>query len=488
MVTFPGNTRIRTAHCMLVFLLLLCTPGLKAQAPVAPPSSSVQREPASAERQYFRMETAIGDDYFDGHDSVQRIRRHMEIVRSLGIRYLRCAFSWNGIEPERGQYRFEFWDELATEAQKSGITLIPYVAYTPKWAASKEGDFWKQPPQHPEDFARIMRTLAVRYRGKITHWELWNEPDNKEYWDGSADQYAVTMIAGAKAVREVAPEDTLVLGGMTHGSSDFFEVLLSKYHLENYVDVLALHAYPESWNEDRAEATFGPWIAQMHKVAERSGRKLWLNEMGYADYRYRWNEASLWGTNVYYSYEHTRQYQANFLFKSFVLTLATHDVSLAGWYRIDDFRENDPRMPQDKVNDHLGIMDASGKPKPAYFALRFYNLLFSRPTRVVLSRDADSGSYAVVRVFQRKDKNLIVVGWLRSSNYNEVKNHSGLLVDSRREQVNLALPCTAIRLSTFDVLGKRIATVQPRSSVIRNMPLAGDRVYVGEVTCSKSLH
>lgn len=430
------------------------------------------------------METAIGDDYFDGKDSVERIRRHMKIVRSLGIRYLRCAFSWNGIEPERGQFHFEFWDNLVAEAQRSGVTLIPYVAYTPKWAAGKEDKFWEQPPQDSADFASIMRTLTLRYRGKITHWELWNEPDNREYWDGSADQYAVTMIAGSKAVREAAPEDTLVLGGMTHGSSDFFRVLISKYHLEQYVDVLALHAYPESWNEERAEATFGPWIEQMHEVAERSGRKLWLNEMGYADYRYQPNKASLWGTDVYYAYEHTRQYQANFLFKSFVMTLATHDVSLAGWYRIDDFRDTDPRMPEDKVNGHLGIIDAAGRPKPAYYALRFYNSLFAQPNRVVLSRDPNPHSAAVVRVFQFRNGRVIVVGWLRSSNYDEVKNHSGVLVDRRREKVNIALPCTAIRLSTFDVLGKRAATLHPRSAVIRNITLEGDRVYVGEVTCS----
>jgi beta-glucosidase/6-phospho-beta-glucosidase/beta-galactosidase len=168
------------------------------------------------------MPTAIGDDYFDGNDSADRISRHIRVARALGVRYLRCAFSWNGIEPERGKYRFAFWDRLVQEATRSGIVLIPYVAYTPKWAASNAAEFWKQPPADPGSYARIMRILAQRYRGKVRHWELWNEPDNREYWAGSADQFAATVIAAAEAVRQAAPEDVLVLGGMSQGPGEFF--------------------------------------------------------------------------------------------------------------------------------------------------------------------------------------------------------------------------------------------------------------------------
>ena len=49
------------------------------------------------------MPTGIGDDYFDGTDSAVRIRRHMQTAKAVGVRYLRCAFSWNGIEHEQGK-------------------------------------------------------------------------------------------------------------------------------------------------------------------------------------------------------------------------------------------------------------------------------------------------------------------------------------------------------------------------------------------------
>ncbi len=429
------------------------------------------------------MATAIADDYFDGNDSIDRVRRHLKIARALGVRYLRCAFSWNGIEPERGKYRFAFWDGLAKEAKGAGITLIPYVAYTPRWAANRSDGFWKQPPADSGDYARFMAVLAERYRRTIRSWELWNEPDNREYWNGSPDQFAAMAIVAAEAVRKVAPEDQLVLGGMSGGPDSFFDALISKHHLDRHVDVLALHAYPESWNEERAETVFGPWIERMHQVARPSGRKLWLNEMGYADSRYQPNHASSWGTNTYYAYEHTRRYAADFLFKSFVMALASNEVSLAGWYRIDDFAENDPRMPSDKVNDHLGLLDTNGHPKPAFLALRFFDSLFSKPVRT-LGNSSSPGSQAVVRVFQRKDGAVIVAGWIRSSNYNEVNVHSGMLADHRRERVNIPLPCPAARVTSYDVLGNKLSTGYPRRRALRGIELMGDHVYLAAVACA----
>lgn len=476
---------IRLPVTFRIFLSVVVFATLSPARVATPPRSYKHADVAAVARGYFQMQTAIGDDYFDGHDSIQRVRRHLKIARAVGVHYLRCAFSWNGIEPEPNEYHFEFWDKLVDEASRAHIELIPYVAYTPRWAARTEENFWQQPPKNPTMFADFMRILAARYRGSIRHWELWNEPDNKEYWNGSPDDFATMIVVAAKAVREVAPEDVLVLGGMSQGPGSFFDVLISRCHVEQYVDVLALHGYPESWHEQRAETVFGRWIYEMNAVARRSNRVLWLNEMGYADYRYQPNHASLWGTNTYYDYEHTRRYAADFLFKSFVMTLASGDVSLAGWYRIDDFREDDPRMPVDRVHDHLGVMTVNGKRKPAFYALRFFDSLFSEPVHVADNHTiTPPNSQAVVHVFQRRDAKVIVAGWLRSSHYSELAVHSGMEHDLRRERVNVALPCTANEVDTFNALGKPLTRRHTQVRRLRNVELRGDRVFIAEANCA----
>ncbi|HEX6881402.1 MAG TPA: beta-galactosidase [Terriglobales bacterium] len=454
---------------------------------------AVAQSPAPArtpekQKPLIRMATAIGDDYFDGRDTRARVRRHLEIAQELGVEYLRCAFSWNGVEPQQGKFEFAFWDMLVDEAQKAGIEVIPYVAYTPEWAARDGKEFWKQPPKDPRLFVDLMTALATHFRGRIHSWELWNEPDLPEYWQGTPDEFASMIKMGAEAVRTADPSAKIVLGGMSLGPGKFFRELVQKHDIGQYVDVIAMHAYPESWHEARAETVFHEEVQEMEKLIQSgTPRPLWLNEMGYADYRYEPNHASGWGTNVYYDYEHTARYAADFLLKSFLMTAASGDVRLAGWYRIDDFRESDTRMPQDKVHDHLGVERVDGTLKPSFYAFRFFDRLLSKPFRPVddeVTVTAPNDSQAVVHSFLREDNSVVIAGWLRSSEYDEVPVHTGMVKDRRLEKVTVALPCTASEVTWYDALGQRKKVSRAQVRQLRDVVLTGDRVNVAVVQCS----
>jgi polysaccharide biosynthesis protein PslG len=479
-------------------IVLVCSLETQAQAPAIGVTSGralplnrfeVSRETQTDPSGYFRMATAIGDDYFDGRDTRERVRRHMRVARDVGVRYLRCAFSWNGIEPEEGKFQFAFWDMLVEEAEKAGIKLIPYVAYTPEWAARSPEQFWQQPPRDSAMFATVMKALAARYRGRIASWELWNEPDLKEYWQGTVDEFAELVKVGAAGVRDGDPKAVTVLGGMSHGPAEFFDTLMTRHHIYRWVDVIAMHGYPESWDEDRAEAVYGARVAKMENEIRRSGSQLdlWLNEMGYADYRFQAAHASEWGTNAYYDYEHTKKYAAEFLLKSMLMTAASGDVSLAGWYRIDDFRHSDRRMPADKVHYHLGLVDVNGRPKPEYYAMKFANRLLDQKLR-----PADSSttvkrapqSQAIVHAFETPEGKVIVTGWLRSSEYKEVNRHTGMEKDRRHEQVDVTLPCRAKEWTTFSATGRKLGFLKAQSRAMYDVPLSGNRVFVAIAQCA----
>lgn len=449
---------------------------------------SASRESATDPMGFYFMPTAIGDDYFDGTSSIARLRRHFAIARRAGVKYLRCAFSWNGIEKEEGKYDWRFWDTLVALAAQNKIQMIPYVAYTPAWAARDAKDFWKQPPRDPKLYADFMFTLATRYRGQILSWEIWNEPDNKDYWLGTSAEFAELVMQAATRIRQADPSAVLVLGGMANGPSDFFRALITQHHLDRYVDVVAMHAYPESWLNGPAELIFQQWVPQMHQLIaeDGSGDDLWLNEMGYPDYRFRPAQASIYGTSVFYSYEHTRRYQAAMLFKMEVMALASQQISLTGWYRIDDFPLSEKRLGPDLVNYHLGVVDWRGRAKPALFALRFFNRLFDQPTRLLhLPITRAENSQAIVNVFQTKDRRVIVVGWLRSPLSDEVPEKTGMLIDHRAETVSARLPCSGARLAgSYDVEGTIVkSAAQAGRGILRNMRLSGSRVFIAELQC-----
>src|SRR5437879_4350172 len=150
-------------------------------------------------------------------------------------------------------------------------------------------------------------------------------------------------------------------------------VLISEYHIAEYVDVIAMHAYAESWDEDRSEEVYQQRPEHMYDLARATGVDLWLNEMGYADYRSSPAHASQYGTNIYYKYEHTPEYSAAFLLKSHLMSLASGRLSMTGWYRIDDFPLENKRVSEDQVNYHLGLTDTKGMRKPAFLAFQLFN-------------------------------------------------------------------------------------------------------------------
>jgi hypothetical protein len=438
---------------------------------------------------YYWMPTAVADDYFDGTSSRARVRRHLKLARDVGAKYLRCAFTWNAIENKRGRYNWRFWDMLVNESSRAGIILIPYVAYTPEWAAGNPDQFWKRPPTDPKLYAEFMYKIASRYRGRIPSWEIWNEPDIAEYWMGTPDQFAELVTLAAASIRRADPDATLVLAGMSKGPSPFFAQLIAKHHIDRVVDIIAMHGYPESWLEERAETVYQSWVNEMNALLDGndSQRDFWLNEVGYADYRYSAMKANKYGVSAVFPHEHTRSFAATSLFKAQTMALASGRVSLTGWYRIDDFDPRTTKFSDDHVNFHLGLMDARHKPKPTFLALKFFNQLFSQPTRAIVphSFTPSLDSDAVLNVFQRKNGDVIVVGWLRSLNRDET-DADGHEADLRHTSASVELPCASVSdVKVSDAQGHlRSDETSFQSGWLSGISLSPDEIFVAEMNCS----
>ena len=257
---------------------------------------------------------------------------------------------------------------------------------------------------------------------------------------------------------------------MAYGPQEFFQHLMSKYHIDRYVDVIAMHAYPESWMNERAETVFQQWVPAMHQLieADRSGDALWVNEMGYPDYRLSANRASIYGVPVFYKYEHTRLYEAAMLFKFEVMAFASGQVTLTGWYRIDDFAPGHEKLGSDFVNYHLGLVDASGKPKPTLFALHFFNQLFGHGAILIHPREKlPVRSRSVVYAFLTRQNRLLLIGWLRSSK----------MLKSLTRPGSYKTAALSMSPSICPVLVSRQSAISILKVIIRRLKLSCSRIH-----------
>jgi hypothetical protein len=309
------------------------------------------------------------EDYPEESRSLANARRDLEVVKTNGLSVLRVAFGWDSIEPKKGQFDWSFWDEFVQMATgEFGIRLIPYICYTPKWAASvADEDSWRQPPRDPTDFGNFMQQIVTRYKGRINSWELWNEPDNPHYWLGSLEEFTALVSAGAAGVQKADPSAKIVLGGMAW-NLQFLEGVITNRPLAGQIDIINLHNYYETWSTDPIERLPEyTGFARDILTAKDLRLPLWLAELGYSSYR-RGNKIS-GQYSAYHDFEHSAEHQAESLLRMLVLARASGHVSLFAWYRINDLPPSQ-EVIGDVNNRHLGVLDAQGRPKPALASLR----------------------------------------------------------------------------------------------------------------------
>ncbi len=134
---------------------------------------------------------------------------------------------WFGLEPRRGAWSFWKFDTAMRLMEAHGIDVLYTLGQTPTWASSNPGK--KGPyvygqnaaPRNLADWENYVRTVAQRYRGRIRHYELWNEPSVREADGDKADFTAAELVAmGESAYRilkEIDPRAKLASPAMVGG-------------------------------------------------------------------------------------------------------------------------------------------------------------------------------------------------------------------------------------------------------------------------------
>lgn len=408
--------------------------------------------------EFYHVPIGLCEDYPEESTTMEIIRGDMEMLKRTGIRLLRISFGWDGIETERGKYHWGFWDEYVRIAvDEYGITLVPYICYTPAWNSTGDTtNYWNHTPVDYTAFGAFVEALVTRYRERIKTWELWNEPDIKEYWSGNAADLAKLTKIGAEAVRKGDPGAKVVLAGLA-AHTDFTLSLFRDHGISPYVDVVNCHSYFETWNGDPIESVVG-YVNTLSEIIRKYGNRqsLWMAEVGYSTFR----RPDGYVSNSYrstYAYEHTPAYQATALWRTLTLLLSTEKLAAVTWYEIKDLPAGE-NVIGDVNNRNLGVDYVGYRPKPAEGALKFFNAFFGQKSKCIDSGTEirrTIGSESEVHAFVMEDGSVAVVGWLKTHiKAKEQPAESGNLTDGRRERIELSLPMPrATRAVVYDEQG-----------------------------------
>jgi hypothetical protein len=196
---------------------------------------------------------------------------------------------WPDIEPSKGTWRFDALDKDVALAQQNNTDILLTLAVTPQWASAhpdvKSG--WQQPgltsePLDMEDWRAFVRQVATRYKGRIHAYEIWNEPNLKQYWVGNTDQLIALVREAHDIVKGIDPTAIIVSPAATTSAGiGWLDDFLHKGGAR-YVDVIGYHFYvfpqpPES---------VADLVQKVKQTLANNGagdKPIWGTEMGWAE-------------------------------------------------------------------------------------------------------------------------------------------------------------------------------------------------------------
>lgn len=197
------------------------------------------------------------------------------------------AIYWAEINSAPGIYDWSRFDEILVAAQRNQVDVVFNLAFTPRWAASvpdaapafSRGA--SSPPSDIRHWEAFITAALQRAAGRIRYWEIWNEPEDPNYYSGDV----ATMIRLQQRAYEIIKDSDPSLQVITPsfiGTADGF-----RWQAEflaagggKYADIIGFHGY---WDDPKPEALI-PIMVRLKTLLEQhglAGKPLWDTEAGW---------------------------------------------------------------------------------------------------------------------------------------------------------------------------------------------------------------
>jgi hypothetical protein len=252
------------------------------------------------------------------------------------------------------------------EALIRGLDVLLTVHRTPDWANGGQGT--GVPPDDPADFAAFAGWLAGHFRGRVSAYEVWNEPDPRQsYWTGTVAQYVELLRRAYVEFKRADPAAEIVLGGPSSNDAGWIAEVYAA-GAKPYFDVLATHPYqavadkpPE--HEQRRRDARRHWLTDFPSVRDvmarhgDSDKEVWFTEFGWSSHP-NGEDLQDWQLGV------SERQQAEFLVRALRHIDANYgSVTRAYWYNERN------RTDSDIHTNNYGLLRADLSPKPVYEAV-----------------------------------------------------------------------------------------------------------------------
>lgn len=297
------------------------------------------------------------------------------------------------------------YDLMVDALCAKGISVLGLVDY--KSLERQDFDDPATAVAYWQAFSQQVAGLVAHFAGRVTYWEVWNEPDNRAAAFVRPELYAPLLTESYEAIKMANPSTKVLFGGLASAWDPAFTYLNSVYEQWNVLetmphpfDYLAIHPYTDGMEEFGGHGldpriymhttVNGPTIldkfTNLLADSQDGEKKFWVTELG-------WN-SSYESTNGIPCQAHTfvtEAQQAAYLKPGFDILL--HEVYLADgsttavekvfWYQYMDVGIENfcPPPPASISNRGLITLASPDESRDWLFGLYRSNKVTPKPVR-----------------------------------------------------------------------------------------------------------
>jgi xylan 1,4-beta-xylosidase len=302
----------------------------------------------------------------------------------LGFRYVRfhglLCDDVGVLVRHKDRFLYSFFNADAILDYLLSIGMRPFVelSFMPSAIASGAKTVFHYrgnvtPPKDYDEWEELIRRLAAHWverygADEVRRWffEVWNEPNLKDFWAGGQQDYFRLYAHTARALKRV--DDGLLVGGPATAKEEWIDEFLDFCAYDGLpVDFVSTHHYPNDviWYEDQDTET---QLAAGQRSQLRDGiRDARRRARGRPLHYTEWNCSS----NPRYPPQ-DEPYAAAFAVKS-VMEAAGLVENYSFWTFSDLFEEN--YFPSVPFHGGFGLLNVHGIPKPTYRAFELLHRL-----------------------------------------------------------------------------------------------------------------
>jgi len=146
-----------------------------------------------------------------------KIQRTLQMVREMGSPWIVEYFPWGYYEPQEGRYQWGHPDTVINHAVAQGLTVIARIDFVPEWARPPETTYRHLDRDHYDDYADFVAAFVERYRGRVEHVVIWNEPNLSFEWGyrlPDPEAYTELLCTAYRNAKAANPDVQVLAAGL----------------------------------------------------------------------------------------------------------------------------------------------------------------------------------------------------------------------------------------------------------------------------------